>query len=387
MRFSEPVSSPESVELSQRAGASFDKRFRRRQTAAMRAMRGSMTEMTLYPLQIEPIYEYRLWWGRRLASLLAAPLPNDGPIGEAWILSDRDDHQSKIANGALQGQTIGRVMEQSQEQLMGKLARRFQRFPLLLKFLDAHEMLSVQVHPGYARAHPPATDGTAKTEAWIVLESGKESRIYAGLKPHTTADILRQSVTNGTLADHLVSITPKPGDSVFIPAGTVHSLGGDVVVFEVQQNSDTTFRLYDWGHVETKTGRPRELEVDQALACIDFLDGAAGLVTPALEEEAPIERERLFHCEPFRLWRLHGESPFTVGSADVPRVLVCTDCTGQIERGGDTYSIRKGEVWLLPAMVGTCTLRPSGTVNLLEIAIPEESGGGQDLRSSGMDSE
>jgi mannose-6-phosphate isomerase len=143
-----------------------------------------MTEMILYPLQIEPIYEYRLWGGRRLASLLAAPLPNDGPIGEAWILSDRDDYQNKTANGALEGQTIGRVIEQSQEQLMGKLARRFQRFPLLLKFLDAHEMLSVQMHPGYARAHPPATDGTAKTEAWIVLESGKESRIYAGLKPH-----------------------------------------------------------------------------------------------------------------------------------------------------------------------------------------------------------
>ena len=97
-----------------------------------------MTEMILYPLRFEPIYQYRLWGGRHLASLLAAPLPNDGPIREAWVLSDRDDHPSKIANGPLQGQTIGWVMKQSQEQLMGKLARRFQRFPLLLKFLDAH---------------------------------------------------------------------------------------------------------------------------------------------------------------------------------------------------------------------------------------------------------
>jgi mannose-6-phosphate isomerase len=121
---------------------------------------------------------------------------------------------------------------------MGKLARRFQRFPLLLKFLDAHEMLSVQVHPGYKGTGVALAGKTAKTEAWIVLESGKESRIYAGLKPRTTANILRQSVADGTLADHLVSIAPKPGDGVFIPAGTVHSLGGDVVVFEVQQNSD-----------------------------------------------------------------------------------------------------------------------------------------------------
>jgi len=244
-----------------------------------------MSEITLYPLRFELIYQYRLWGGRRLAGLLAAPLPNDGPIGEAWILSDRDDHPSKIANGPLKGQTIGQMMEQSQEELMGKLARRFCHFPLLLKFLDAHEMLSIQVHPGYAHANLPTSDGTAKTEAWVVLDAGKASRIYAGLKPGTTADILRQSLTDRTLADHLLSITPKPGDGVFIPTGTVYSLGDDVVVFEVQQNSDMTFRLYDWGHVDAKTGQPRELEVDQALACIDFVDGAAGLVTPVVEVE------------------------------------------------------------------------------------------------------
>lgn len=108
---------------------------------------------------------------------------------------------------------------------------------------------------------------------------------------------------------------PKAGDGVFIPAGTVHSLGGDVVVFEIQQNSDVTFRLYDWGHVDAKTGQPRELEVDQALACIDFVDGAAGPVTPVVEAETLVERERLFQCEPFQLWRLRGQSPFTVGTA------------------------------------------------------------------------
>lgn len=345
-----------------------------------------MTDMVLYPLRFEPIYQYRLWGGRRLASLLAAPLPSDGPVGEAWLLSDRNDHASKIANGPLQGQTLGQVMAQSQEHLMGKLARRFQRFPLLLKFLDADKMLSVQVHPGYAGASSPAVNGTAKTEAWVVLESGKESRIYAGLKPGTTADVLRQSVKNGTLADHLASLTPKSGDAVFIPAGTVHSLGGDIVVFEVQQNSDTTFRLYDWGHIDPKTGLPRKLEVEKALACVDFVDGAAGLVTPVVEEEAPVERDRLFDCDAFQLWRRHGDSPFTVGAVNVPRVLVCSEGTGQIEHGGDTYAIRKGEVWLLPAVIGPCTLRPSGTVNLLEIAIPEQPESGQASQRAGTDS-
>jgi mannose-6-phosphate isomerase len=346
-----------------------------------------MSQIPLYPLRFEPIYQYRLWGGRRLAALLAAPLPNGGPIGEAWILSDRDDHSSLIANGTLKGQTISRMMKQSQEQLMGKLAKRFRRFPLLLKFLDAHEMLSVQVHPGYAHANLPARDGTAKTEAWVVLDAGKESRIYAGLKPGATPDILRRSLKNGTLADHLVSITPKPGNGVFIPAGTVHSLGGDVVVFEVQQNSDTTFRLYDWGHVDAKTGQPRELEVDQALACIDFVDGAAGLVAPVVEAETPVKRERLFDCDAFRLWRLRGESPFTVGAEGVPRVLVCTEGGGQVEHSGDTYDVRKGDVWLLPAVVGACTFRPGGAVSLLEIAIPERPGNGQDRKISGMDSE
>jgi mannose-6-phosphate isomerase len=332
-----------------------------------------MNQTKLYPLRFEPIYQYRLWGGRRLATILKAPLP-DGPIGEAWILSDREDHPSLVANGPLKGQSIAQVMKQSQVLLMGKLAQRFQRFPLLLKFLDAHEMLSVQVHPGYSHANLPPADGTAKTEAWVVLEAGKKGRIDAGLKAGTTADILRQSVKDGTLSDHLVSIAPKPGDGVFIPAGTVHSLGDDVVVFEVQQNSDVTFRLYDWGHVDTKTGKPRKLEVDQALACIDFVDGKSGLVTPAVESEKPVKRERLFDCAAFELWRLRGELPFTVGAEGEPRVLVCIEGTGLLEQNAGMYPIRKGEVWLLPAVMGTGTFHPHGVANLLEIAIPDVQG-------------
>lgn len=332
-----------------------------------------MNQTRLYPLRFEPIYQYRLWGGRRLANILKAPLP-DGPIGEAWILSDREDHPSLVANGPLKGQSIGQVMKQSQGPLMGRLSQRFQRFPLLLKYLDAHEMLSVQVHPGYSHADIPPAKGTAKTEAWVVLESGKKSRIDAGLKARTTANILRQSVRDGTLSDHLVSIAPKPGDSVFIPAGTVHSLGGDVVVFEVQQNSDVTFRLYDWGHVDAKTGKPRELQVDQAIACTDFVNGKCGLVTPAVESAEPVKRERLFDCDAFQLWRLHGEVSFTVGAKGEPRVLVCIGGAGQLEPGDETYPVQKGEVWLLPAEVGACTFQPHGAASLLEIAIPDVQG-------------
>ncbi|MGA3024078.1 MAG: type I phosphomannose isomerase catalytic subunit [Bryobacteraceae bacterium] len=321
-----------------------------------------MSEILLYPLRFEPIYQYRLWGGRRLAGLLTAPLPGAGPIGEAWVLSDREDHQSRVADGPLKGRTIAQLLEQLPEEVMGKLTGRFHRFPLLLKFLDAREMLSVQVHPA---------GETGKTEAWVVLEAGTKSRIYAGLKPGTTEADLRLALTNGGVADQLACFTPKPGDAVFLPAGTVHSLGGDIVVFEVQQNSDVTFRLYDWNHVEAKTGKPRALQVNQALACIDFVDRAGGLVTPVVEATAPVRRERLFRCEHFRLWRLRGESPFAVGAPGVPRVLVCIEGMGQVEHGGGTYAAGKGDVVLLPAVIGACTYRPRGSVSVLEIEIPE----------------
>jgi mannose-6-phosphate isomerase len=330
-----------------------------------------MSQTLLYPLRFEPIYQYRIWGGRRLANLLSAPLPGDGPIGEAWLLSDRDDHQSQIANGPLKGRTIAQVLEQFPAQAMGKLAGRFRRFPLLLKFLDAREMLSVQVHPDDLHKDLLPAGETGKTEAWVVLEAGTKSRIYAGLKSGTTEADLRQALTNGAVANRLACFHPKPGDAVFLPAGTVHSLGGNIVVFEVQQNSDVTFRLYDWNHVDAKTGQPRPLQVDQALACIDFEEGTGGLVEPVVEATTPVEREKLFHCEHFRLWRLRGESPFTIGAAGVPRVLVCIEGAGQVEHECAAHAVGKGDVFLLPAILGACTFQPRGAVNVLEIEIPE----------------
>ena len=330
-----------------------------------------MNELSLYPLRFDPIYQYRLWGGRRLGDWLAAPLPGDGPIGEAWILSDRADHRSRVANGPLKGKTITQLMAQAPEQLLGTLASRFRRFPLLLKFLDASAMLSVQVHPPDRQTDllPPGESG--KTEAWVVLEASPKSRIYAGLKHGITADGLRRALANGTIADDLPSFTPEAGDGVLLSAGTVHSLGGGVVVFEVQENSDVTFRLYDWDRVDARTGQHRELQIEQAMACIDFEQGTIGPVKPVVETKTPVRRERLFQCEHFTLWRLCGEAPFTVGAADTPRVLVCTDGTGQLEHLGILYPVGKGDVVLLPAVVGACAFRPNGTVSVLEISLPE----------------
>jgi mannose-6-phosphate isomerase len=328
------------------------------------------TQAALYPLRFEPIYQYRLWGGRRLADLLTAPLPGDGPIGEAWVLSDRADHASRVADGPLKGRTLGQLLEQFPGEVLGELAGRFSRFPLLLKFLDVRELLSLQVHPADDRKDLLPPGETGKTEAWVVIEAGAKSRIYAGLKPGTTIDDLRRAVASGVVADNVASFVPQRGDGVLVPAGTVHSLG-DVVVFEIQENSDVTFRLDDWGHVDPKTGRPRELQVDQALSAIDASQGAVKPVSPVVEETAPVERELLFDCDYFRLWRLRGQSPFAVGSAGAPRVLVCIAGTGRLEHDGGSYAAGKGDVLLLPAAVGACVFQPSGPVTLLEVALPQ----------------
>jgi mannose-6-phosphate isomerase len=329
-----------------------------------------MIKVPMYPLRFEPIYQYRLWGGRRLADLLSAPLPSDGSIGEAWLLSDRDDHSSKVAAGSLKGSTIRQLLEQSPDQMLGRLAGRFRRFPVLLKFLDAHHKLSVQVHPEDGqRDYIPAGE-SGKTEAWVVLKTEPASRIYAGLKVGTTHDDLKRALANRAVAGLLASFTPKVDDAVFLPAGTVHSLSG-LVVFEVQENSDVTFRLYDWDRVDPKTGKPRPLQVEQAIACIDFQQVAIGPVAPIVENLAPIRTERLFHCEHFSVWRHTGQSPFNVGAVGTPRVLVCIVGEGELEHIGTNYPVGRGDVVLLPAQVGACVCRPRNSISLLEVALPE----------------
>ncbi len=325
-------------------------------------------DAALCPLRFEPLYEYRLWGGRQLAELLEAPLP-DGPIGEAWVLSDRHGHESRVIDGPFEGRTLRQLMEERPDELLGQQARTFRRFPLLLKFLDVRKMLSVQVHPSDSDVDLLPTGETGKTEAWIVLKAGVESRIYAGLESGTTSDVLRAGLADGRLIDSLASFTPRVGDCIFIPAGTVHSLGGDVVVFEVQQNSDVTFRLFDWNHIDAKTHKPRPLQVESALACIDWSFGAVEPLAPAIDITRP-GRESIFSCEQFSLWRVRSRDPFHVGAADVARVLVCIAGGGHVDHAGRSYSARRGDVMLLPAVVGACEFRPTDEVTLLEIALP-----------------
>jgi len=330
-----------------------------------------MVKSPLYPLRFTPIYQYRLWGGRRLANWLKVPLPGDGPIGEAWLLSDRGDDPSRVAEGPLKGRTLAQLMEQSPKLILGKLASRFRQFPLLLKFLDVHQMLSVQVHPPDDKSDLIPKGETGKTEAWVVLEAEPASRVYAGLKPGTTAEDLR-TLSEQTANNYLASFTPQRGQGILIEAGVVHSLGDGVVVFEVQENSDVTFRLYDWDHIDPMTGHRRALQVEKAMACVDLKQGPIHPIAPVVETMQPAMRERFFDGPHFRLWRLQGAAPFAVGGANEPRVLVCIDGIGNIEHNGANFTVEKGAVVLLPAAVGACRFRPEGPVTLLDIAVPDQ---------------
>ena len=296
-------------------------------------------------------------------------LPGEDPVGEAWILSDRDEHSSVVANGPFKGNTLGQLLKQRPKQLLGGRNGVFTRFPLLLKFLDVRAALSVQVHPSNRQPKYLPAGESGKTEAWVVLGAGERGLVYAGLTPHTTPALLRGALAKGAATECLASFVPSAGDAIFIPAGTVHSLR-DLVIFEVQENSNVTFRLYDWNRIDPKTLRHRALQVEQAMACIDFTQGAIARVVPLIEQPAPALRERLFDCEHFKLWRHRAESPFAVGAAGAPRVLVCIGGEGSVRQHGADFPFGSGDVVLLAAEVGACLCRPSGKVELLEISLP-----------------
>jgi mannose-6-phosphate isomerase len=320
----------------------------------------------LYPLRFEPIFLPRMWGGRRLGEVLKRPLPSKGPIGEAWVVSDQGEHVSRVASGPLEGESLRDLLTSAPERMLGPSGKGSTQFPLLLKFLDARDALSVQVHPSDAHTDLLPSGQCGKTEAWLVLQADPGARIYAGLTPGTGAAELRRALDENCIAQHLASFVPRPGDCVFLPAGTVHALGGGVLLFEVQQNSDMTFRLHDWDRVDAQTGKPRQLHVEQSLACIDFASVVRGPVTPVIESTEPVRRELLCSCCYFQLRRLTTTKPFSAGARERCSILVALEGEAVLHHGERTYALRCGDLLLLPAEVGICRCEPTGKFVLLE---------------------
>jgi mannose-6-phosphate isomerase len=321
---------------------------------------------SLYPLRFQPILRRYLWGGRRFESSLGRTLPPGDDWAESWEISDHGADQSIVEFGPLAGTTLRELVIMHGRELLGRHSPQ-PCFPLLLKFLDACKTLSVQVHPDDARAAQLDPPDAGKTEAWLVVEALPGSKIYAGLKPGVDRDRLAAAIREGTCEQCLNVFEPSPGDCVFISAGTVHAIGAGLLVAEIQQSSDTTYRLFDWNRVGPD-GRPRTLHVEQGLAAVDF---ARGPVMPQRSRATDRPQvSRLVECDKFVWDRFDFDSPMPVGGDD--RCHILTVLQGVVQIAGDPAEsvLPRGETALLPASLGKVTLSPQGRTVLLDAYLP-----------------
>jgi mannose-6-phosphate isomerase len=326
-------------------------------------------EIPLYPLRFRPILKRLIWGDRRLATILHKPLGEGSDYAESWEVSDHRDDVSRVADGPLEGTDLRTLVQQRGQELFGPEGATPRQFPLLVKFLDANQVLSVQVHPDDERGRRLANDN-GKTETWVVVHAEPGSVIYAGLRPGVTRSDLTAAMASGGLEPLLHRFPARPGDCIMVPAGTVHAIGAGVVLAEIQQMSDATFRVYDWGRVGPD-GQPRKLHREEALESIDF---EAGPVDPLVTHAEPIAggtRERLSRCEQFALERLRLTGTARVGSSDRFTLLINLGGSADIRCGGTDYPLRFGETRLLPAVLGPCEVVPrDGEACLLTCVVP-----------------
>lgn len=335
----------------------------------VRPMDLSMPDDSLTPLKFVPQFKPALWGGQRLHPFFGLAPPSE-PIGEAWVLSDHGKTPSVIASGPLAGTTLRELVPRLGSRLLGHARLAGGRFPVLLKFIHAREPLSVQVHPTDAKARVLEGPGVfGKTEAWVIVESDPTARIYSGLQPGVTARQLRQAIATGTVEELLYAHAPSVGDCIFLPAGTVHSIGGGLVLFEIQQTSDITYRLYDWKRVDPKTGKSRELHIDKGLSSVDYTIGPCRPTYPTDESHGRVRPARLVESNYFSLARWDTDKPFAAGAEGMCRVLVGIVGRALIRHAGQEYPIGVGDVWLLPAEVGACECVPQGGAVILECGL------------------
>ncbi|RJP71704.1 MAG: mannose-6-phosphate isomerase [Candidatus Abyssobacteria bacterium SURF_17] len=334
-------------------------------------MRPGKDTLSLYPLLLDPIFKYRIWGGRKLGTALGKKLPPQEPIGESWEVSCRNGDNNVISNGHLAGKTLADVLETDREALLGASLGDSLKFPLLNKFIDANDLLSVQVHPTEnLAAKTPGAE--AKTEAWYIIHADPGATLIKGLKPGVTPDAFERAIRDNTVPSLLNSFPVETGDMVFVPAGCVHAMGKGLVICEIQQNSDTTYRVYDWGRVDA-AGKPRQLHVQQALAAINFKDRSPDKVASIAITEGKNKRTFLAACPYFAMQVLLLEKS-TVESTGKRRFesLMVLSGRGAIrtEAKRET-SISTGDSILVPACVGSYMIDPSPRCTMLKIFVPD----------------
>jgi mannose-6-phosphate isomerase len=315
----------------------------------------SRNEVTA-PLAFEPIFIERMWGGRRLESEFHKKLPAQKRIGESWEIVDRSEAQSVVAGGPLGGRTLHELWTQKREEIFGDVSDT-PRFPLLIKILDAQEKLSLQVHPPENVAS--RLGGEPKSEFWYVAATDPDAELFLGFREPMTRDRFEERLRDGTVIDHVSRIAVQVGDAVFLPTGRVHAIGAGNLLIEIQQNSDTTYRVFDWNRTDPATGTKRALHVEQAIQCIDFADVQP---KPIQSEGELLISHSLFEI---RKWNLDEARE----TAPLGQFAIVCCLTGNLSCA--KVKLAPGEIFLIPADLGDRQLKPlAPNTSLLRVTIP-----------------
>lgn len=297
----------------------------------------------------------RIWGGRRLESLYGKRLPSAALIGESWEIVDRPEAQSVVHERPFRGLTLHELWSKHREQIFGKVPES-PRFPILCKLLDAQENLSLQVHP--PRVIAKKLGGESKSELWYVAHAAPKARIYAGVKKGTTRESFLKLLEKGAVEKQLHAIEVKTGDAIFLPSGRMHALGAGTVLVEIQENSDTTYRIYDWDRSK-KRRAARRMHIDEAMECIDFKD-----VEPALTRA---KGESLVRHELFEIAKWNLATEREIAEPGKFAIVVCL--TGIIECAGTQF--KPGEFFLVSAQQSDRLVRPvEPEPSLLKVTLP-----------------
>ena len=304
-------------------------------------------------LHFDEGYFYRPWGNFAFAKKFQKPVSPTEKFGEAWLISDRNDYQSKVIEGPHKGETLSDLVKKYSNEIYGEeLVKKYadKKFPLLLKLIDANELLSVQVHPSDEVAKELREDDSGKTEMWYVLEAEKNSFIYLGARKGVKKEhLLKEIQSKGDVERLLNKIYVKQGDYFLIPAGTIHAIGPGLVIAEIQQNSDITYRLYDWNRIDPKTGKPRELHIEKAMKAIN--EDTISVSVPKLELHHQFGTEKFLCSCPYfnaKLWKI--ELPARIWSRYDSFHIILAIANTTLKYGEERKTIKRGEAVLVPAL-------------------------------------
>ncbi len=311
--------------------------------------------MKMHPFIFEPRFKDRVWGGHELFHLYQKCIPHDGPTGESWEISDRPGDESVVRNGPMAGKSLRWLMENRPAELLGKARPTPEgRFPLLCKILDARDKLSLQVHPPKSKA--VELGGEPKTEMWYIAHAAPNAELYAGLKNGVTKSEFERKIADGTVADCFHRIAVTQGDTLFLPSGRVHAIGAGLVIFEIQQNSDTTYRVFDWNR-KGLDGRPRDLHIPESLASIDFGDFEPKLVSTTVKKHGQIQVRELVRDPLFdvHLWRFPAQATHPTPDCGM-QILAVTSGAMTVQYAHGREQLRKGDFCLLPSCLGESSI-------------------------------